>query len=246
MRRSSPRNGHIKTFAFSPGAELADKYEIVSLLGRGWEGEVYKLRESRTGIEHAAKFFFPHRNPRDRAARFYAKKLHKLRHCPILIQYHTQERIPFDGQAITCLVSEYVEGELLQSFLARQPGERIGAFQALHRLHALAAGMERIHHLYEYHGDLHAKNVIIRRVGISFDLKLLDMFHWGAPKPENIHDDVCDLIRLFYDALGGAKHYAKQPPEVKAICCGLKRSLILKKFRTAGQLRGYLETMKWE
>src|SRR5262245_25308594 len=113
MRRSSPRNGHIKTFAFAPGDQLAEKYEIVSLLGRGWEGEVYKLREARTGIEHAAKFFFPHRNPRDRAARFYAKKLHKLRHCPILIQYHTQERIPFDGQKITCLVSEYVEGELL-------------------------------------------------------------------------------------------------------------------------------------
>ncbi len=246
MRRSSPRNGHIKTFAFAPGAQLAEKYEIVSLLGRGWEGEVYKLRESRTGIEHAAKFFFPHRNPQDRAARFYAKKLHKLRHCPILIQYHTQERIPFEGQAITCLVSEYVEGELLSQFLERQPGERIGAFQALHLLHALAAGMERIHHLHEYHGDLHSKNVIIRRVGISFDLKLLDMFHWGAPKPENIHDDVCDLIRLFYDALGGQKHYARQPAEVKAICCGLKRSIILKKFRTAGQLRSYLETMRWE
>ena len=37
-----------------------------------------------------------------------------------------------------------------------------------------------------------------------------------------------DLIRIFYDAIGGAKHYRKQPPEVKAICCGLKRSLILR------------------
>jgi hypothetical protein len=26
----------------------------------------------------------------------------------------------------------------------------------------------------------------------------------------------------------------------------LKKTLILKKFRTAGQLRRYLETMKWE
>ena len=71
------------------------------------------------------------------------------------------------------------------------------------------------------------------------------MFHWGPGRTENIHNDVCDLIRIFYDALGGQKFYSKQPPEVKAICCGLKKSLILKKFRTAGQLREYLETMQW-
>ena len=57
--------------------------------------------------------------------------------------------------------------------------------------------------------------------------------------------DVIDLIRLFYDAMGGAKHYPRQPREVKALCKGLKRSLILKKFKSAGQLRRYLETMKW-
>ena len=28
--------------------------------------------------------------------------------------------------------------------------------------------------------------------------------------------------------------------------CGLKRTLILKKFRTAGQLREYLEILSWE
>ena len=71
------------------------------------------------------------------------------------------------------------------------------------------------------------------------------MFHWGAPRRENINDDVCDLVRIFYDSLGGARHYPKQPPEIKAICCGLKRTLILKKFQTAGELREYLETMQW-
>jgi serine/threonine protein kinase len=242
----SRRNEQITSFDFPAGRVLAQKYEVVSLLGAGWEGEVYKLRELRTGIERAAKFFFPQRNLRDRAVKFYAKKLHKLRDCPILIQYHTQETVTYRGLPITFLVSEYVEGELLRQFLARQPGKRLTAFQGMHLLHALAAGVESIHHLHEYHGDLHSENVIVRRKGISFDLKLLDMFHWGAPKLENIRDDVCDLIRLFYDAVGGSKHYSKQPPEVKLICCGLKRSLILKKFRTAGQLREYLETMPWD
>ena len=72
------------------------------------------------------------------------------------------------------------------------------------------------------------------------------MFHWGAPKAENRHDDVADVIRLFYDVLGGQRHYANQPDEVKAICCGLKRSLIIKKYRTMTRLRQHLETMEWE
>ena len=102
-----------------------------------------------------------------------------------------------------------------------------------------------MHHLRDYHGDLHDDNVIIRRQGITFDVKLVDLFHWGSPRPENIRDDVCDLVRIFYDAIGGPKRYAKHTPEIKLICCGLKKTLILKKFRNAGQLRRYLEAIEW-
>ncbi len=235
----------IRSFALEEGTRLAGKYDVVALLGRGWEGEVYLVRERGTGIERSAKLFFPQRNPQNRVLRFYAKKLHKLRSCPILIQYHTQETIQFDGRAITFLVSDYVEGELLPAFLRRQPGGRLDAFQALHLLHGLARGIESIHNQREYHGDLHAGNVIIRRRGLGFAIKLVDMYHWGPPRAANIQEDVCDLIRLFYDSVGGKARYANQPPEVKAVCCGLKRSLIQAKFRSAGELRQYLETMPW-
>ena len=50
---------------------------------------------------------------------------------------------------------------------------------------------------------------------------------------------------MFYEALGGQQHYARQPPVVKSICCGMKRSLIVKKFRSAGGLRYHLETLEW-
>ena len=72
------------TFGLRPGDVLAGKYRVCDLLGAGWEGEVYLVRELATGIERSAKVFFPARNPGNRALRFYAKKLHKLRHCPIL------------------------------------------------------------------------------------------------------------------------------------------------------------------
>jgi tRNA A-37 threonylcarbamoyl transferase component Bud32 len=235
----------VDRFDIPPGRVLARKYEVIKLLGRGWEGEVFLVRERRTQIERAVKMFYPQRNPGDKMVNFYARKLHKLRHCPIAIQYHTHETIIYQKQPITLLVSDFVEGELLSEFIARQPGKRLAAYPALHLLHALAAGIECIHQMKEYHGDLHTDNIMVQRSGLGFDLKLLDFFHWGRPKPENIRDDVVDLIKILYEAIGGIRYYSRQPPEIKALCRGLKRSLILKEFRTAGQLRKYLENMQW-
>ena len=65
------------------------------------------------------------------------------------------------------------------------------------------------------------------------------------PDADNIRHDVFDLVRIFYDALGGPKHYAKQPQPVKDICRGLKRGLIAREFRSAGKLRQHLESLEW-
>lgn len=238
-------NAHVDSFDFPTGRILAKKYEIVSKLGQGWEGEVYLIKELSTGIERAAKFFYPQRNISNKAVKFYAQKLHKLRHCPILIQYIHQETISHRSTPISFLVSDFVEGELLSEYLNRQPGKRLPPFQALHLLHALATGMESIHYANEYHGDLHTENIIISRVGLKYDLKLIDMYYWQSAKRENIHYDVVSMVKIFYEVLGGQRHYAKMPAEVKSIVCGQKDSLILKKFRTAGQLREYLENMEW-
>ena len=235
----------IDSFDLAPERVLAKKYRVLEKLGAGYEGEVYRVAEVRTGIERAAKLFFPQRNPNGRTSRNYAKKLHKLRHCDILIQYQTEELLTLRGQTIIAMISEYVDGPVLDDLLVRQPGKRLAPFEALHLLHTLVKGMEPIHQAGEYHGDLHAGNIIVARHGLRFELKLIDFFHWDAPKVDNRRADVCDAIRLFYDALGGAKTYARQPKAVKAICCGLKRSLILKKFRTMTQLRKHLETMQW-
>jgi len=243
--KKKTRTPAIKRFDLQPGQRLAGKYEVIQRLGCGWEGEVFLVREHPTNIERAAKLFYPHRNPRDKVANFYARKLHKLRHCPIAIQYYTHEAFVYRNVPIKVLVSEFVEGELLSEFLKRQPGKRLSAFQALHLLHALASGIECIHQMKEYHGDLHTDNIIVQRYGLGFDLKLLDFFHWGVPKPENVREDVIDLVKILYEAVGGSARYRNQPDEIKDICCGLKHSLILKKFRTAGQLREYLESLQW-
>ena len=113
------------------------------------------------------------------------------------------------------------------------------------RWRSLAKGVEQLHDVNEYHGDLHTDNVMVQRAGLEFDLKVLDFFHLAAPRPENIQWDVCDMIQILHECLGGAKAYARQPEFIKELCCGLKHTLILKKYRNAGQLRKYIERMSW-
>lgn len=234
----------IESFDFNPGRILASKYQVISCVGSGWEGEVYKLRELETGIERAGKFFFPQRNPNNKTVLFHAKKLHKLRHCRILIHYTTQETMRFEGQTISFLVSDYVEGILLSEFIKRHPKKRLETFEALHLLHALASGMEAIHKNREYHGDLHTDNIFVTRFGLKFELKVFDLFQWQAAKRENIQDDVVAMLGIFYEVIDGDKTYAKQPKEVKQIVMGRKRSLIHQKFKTAGQVRLALEDLR--
>ena len=242
---NTKKTPQIVSFNFPEGLLIQNKFKIIKKLGGGWESEVYRVVEIMTGIERAAKFFFPKRNLKNKTAIFHAKKLHKLRNCHILIQYLTGDVTYFQDTPITYLVSHYVEGIPLDEFLERQKGKRISHFQALHLLHTLAKGLEEIHNLKEYHGDLHSGNVIVQRHGLGFDLKILDFYHWGRPGNDNYQSDLINLVKLFHESIGGNKHYAKMPDPVKNIVCGLKSSLILKKFKTVHRLRTHIENMEW-
>lgn len=235
----------IRRFHLERGRVLSGKYVVEELIGEGWEGEVYRVRERQTRIHRAAKLFYPERNPRNRTAARYARKLEKLRMCPIVAQYHHSETLTVRGVSVTCLISELVEGESVTEFVARQPGSRMQPYEALHMLYSLVEGLECIHRANEYHGDLHADNVLVRRVGIKFDLKIFDFFYRGRASRKERQEDMIDAIRLFYDALGGRQRYARHPPEIKTICCGLKHSLIHKRFPTSRRLREHLESFQW-
>ena len=108
-------------FDFQPGRQLAGKYEVIDLLGDGWEGEVYRVREITTGIDRAAKFFYPARNVNDKTLKFYAKKLNKLRKCSIFVPYLTHDQIRHRNRVVKFLVSEFVEGLILKEFINKQP-----------------------------------------------------------------------------------------------------------------------------
>ena len=242
MNKARPK---ITSFDFPPGRIIARKYAIEKFLGSGTEGEVYKVKETRTGFPRAAKLFFPQANKHDRAATHYARKLERLRDCDIVIQYHHVESITVRRVPITCLVSEYVEGVLLDELIKSFRGRRMPPFEALHLIYNICCGLEKIHARKEFHGDLHPSNIMVKRRGIFFDVKIIDFHSWGRSAAVERREDILSVIHLLHEIVGGRKTYASQPPEVKSVCLGLRRDLIGRKFPTASHLRLHLESFIW-
>jgi serine/threonine protein kinase len=242
---ASGRPARIDRFGLEPDQRLGAHYEVVEELGKGWEGEVYKVRELGTEIERAAKLYYPQRNPRGKALLQYARKLYKLRDVPIVIQYHHRDRARVRGHPVEFMVSDYVDGEMLSAFVERQPGRRLLPFEALHLMHALAEGVSPIHLAGEYHGDVHSDNVLVRRRGLGFEVRLLDFFDLGRPTKAKIADDVVDMAGLLYEIIGGRARYCRAPPQIKQFVCGRRRGLIHQRYPTAGALALALENLEW-
>lgn len=234
------------TFDFRPGRKVGSRYVVETRLGGGSEGEVYQVRELDTGIRRAAKFYFPHKDPDRTQAVHHAQKLNALRYCPIVLQYHHSEIVRVRRQKVIAMISDLCEGQRLEDWIARHPGGRLPPYLALHVLYNLVQGLETIHAFGQYHADVHSQNILIRPVGVKFELKLIDFYDWGRPSKSKQRQDVRDAVAILHECVGGAKHYAKQPAEIKRICAGLNRTLILRRFPHMYALRKYLESFTWQ
>jgi tRNA A-37 threonylcarbamoyl transferase component Bud32 len=162
------------------------------------------------------------------------------------MQYHHQEVVYVRKRKVTIVISELVEGQKLSEFLHERRNHALTTFEALHVLYALARGIAPIHARGEYHGDIHDDNIMIRRQGIGFEVKLIDFFDLGKPTKSKIHKDVLNLVEVFHIITGGREKYARQPKFVKDIIRGLKDSLILERFQSAGDIQRHLENLQWD
>jgi serine/threonine protein kinase len=235
----------IKSFDFKPGRRVGRRYVVEARLGGGTEGEVYRIREQETGIVRAAKLYFPHSNPKSRRSIQHARKLNALRHCPIVLQYHHSEVITVRKQRVVALVSDLCEGEQLGRWIARHRGKRLTAYQALHVLYNLARGIEAIHLLGEYHADVHTDNILIKPVGVRFDLTLIDFYDWGPPAAYKRRQDIRDTIEVFCECLGNHHASARMHPDIRYILGGRRRDVIFRRFPTMTALRQHLESFEW-
>lgn len=141
-------------------------YEILSFLGAGGMGEVYKARDTRLNREVAIKIL-PASFAADpeRLARFEreAQAVAALSHPNILAIYDIGHH-----EGMHFLVSELLEGESLRALLGRSvPSHRKAVAYAIQMAHGLAAA----HSKSIAHRDLKPDNIFITREG---QVKILD------------------------------------------------------------------------
>ena len=150
----------------APGVRVGS-YEVVSPIGRGGMGEVYRARDSRLHRDVALKALPPgFEQDRERLARFEreARLLAALNHPNIAAIYGLEEQ---DGSRL--LVLELVEGPTLAEKLAT------GALpieEALSVASGIASGLEAAHEAGIIHRDLKPSNVKVRPDGA---VKVLDL-----------------------------------------------------------------------
>src|SRR6516162_8897150 len=151
--------------AFVPGSRLG-AYELISLIGAGGMGEVYRARDTKLGREVALKILpdtFTH-DP-ERLARFRreAQVLAALNH-PHIAQIHGLDEA--NGQQF--LVLELVDGESLDKRIARG---RIPVDEALTIAKQIAEALEAAHEKGIIHRDLKPANIALTNDG---QVKVLD------------------------------------------------------------------------
>ncbi len=149
---------------FSSGTRLGP-YEIVSLLGVGGMGEVYKARDTRLDREVAVKVLLPGDDASEEMRQRFereARAISQLSHPHICTLHDVGSH---EGTAY--LVMEYLEGETLASRIAKGP-------LALDRLLPIgiqvAEALDRAHRQGIVHRDLKPGNVMLTKSGV----KLLD------------------------------------------------------------------------
>src|SRR6266536_3384315 len=156
--------------ALNPGTKLGP-YEIESPLGAGGMGEVYRARDTRLDRTVAVKILPAHLadNPEakqrfEREARVISSLNHP--HICVLHDVGTQDGIAY-------LVMEYVQGESLDSRLAKGP---LPLKQALECGVQICDALEKAHRAGIVHRDLKPGNIMLTPAGA----KLLD---FGLAKP---------------------------------------------------------------
>src|SRR5882762_9503735 len=142
---------------FLPGTLLGDRYRIISLLGAGGMGEVYRATDLRLGQPVALKFL-PEETASDpkTLARFHTEVriARQVAHPNVCRVYDIGE-----VEGLQYISMEYVDGEDLHSLL-----RRIGCLphdKALEFARKLCAGLAAAHDKGVLHRDLKPANIMI-------------------------------------------------------------------------------------
>jgi eukaryotic-like serine/threonine-protein kinase len=188
------------TVALAPGTRLGP-YEILSALGAGGMGEVYRARDTKLGRDVAIKILPSHfTSDPDRLARFEreARVLASLNHPHIGAIYGLE-----DADGVRALVLELVDGETLADRITRGP---IPVQDALSIARQMADALDAAHERGIVHRDLKPANIKITPDGV---VKVLD---FGLAKAASGDAATADLThRQRRQSAGHGKESSSEP-----------------------------------
>ncbi len=144
---------------FVPGALVAGRYRIISLLGRGGMGEVYRATDLTLAQPVALKFL-PDAGPGRSLERFHneVRVARQVSHPNVCRVYDVGE-----AEGMPYISMEYVDGEDLSSLLQRIG--RLPADKALEIARKICAGVAAAHDKGVIHRDLKPANIMLDRRG---------------------------------------------------------------------------------
>jgi Tol biopolymer transport system component len=165
-----------------PAGTLLGPYKIVSAIGAGGMGEVYKATDTRLNRTVALKVLPTHFSADPEMKQRFdreAQTIAGLNH-PNICVLHDVGRLRADSASpdqpeVDFLVMEFVEGETLADRLARGP---LPVDEALRIAGELADALDRAHRQGVVHRDLKPANIMLARSGTSrqgsTQVKILD------------------------------------------------------------------------
>ncbi|HEX3375438.1 MAG TPA: serine/threonine-protein kinase, partial [Candidatus Acidoferrales bacterium] len=221
------------------GTILADRYEIISLLGQGGMGAVYKARDTELDRMVALKLIRPDLASNPEILRRFKQELILARD----VTHRNVIRIFDLGQAngIKFITMEYVEGRDLRALL--QEKGKVSPDEAVEIVAQICRALESAHSAGVVHRDLKPQNIMLdakNRVyvmdfGIAHSLETPGMTQTGAlmgtpeyMSPEqakgskiDARSDLFAVGIIFYELLTGVSPYKAD----SAIATLLKRTL---------------------
>jgi serine/threonine protein kinase len=166
---------------------LRDRYELISVLGRGSTGTVYKAVDR-------------HRTHLDPSSRCVAVKVLKLNYqdrpddlAQLEREFHQAQSLSHpnvvsvfdldrDGN-VYFIVMELLEGELLADILKRLDGKPMARHYALGIISSVGAALAHAHQRGVVHADIKPRNILITTAG---EVRVLD-FGFARDRPLDLH-----------------------------------------------------------
>lgn len=175
------------------GSKLADRYEIVSVIGRGGMGVVYKARQEQMDKYMAIKMLHSHMVADSEAVkRFYreAKTVSQVRHHHIVTLYD----FGMSAQGQPFLVMDYLEGKSLKDGIKEKGPVPFDKADVLFK--QIVDALQSAHTQDVVHRDLKPENIVISKHGDQDWVTLVDFGLSKLREPSPKAQDAYQITKI--------------------------------------------------